>query len=129
MALNLKPALQALQVDGADGTRASAALEKWVARLGKALPAETALQISFFVVLIGLHNGLLNFFEFLKNFVIRFFEYRVSGVAPLNLSLWLLINFHFGGVLCVSDLFDRELNSSNFEDVFFLNFIILLKMR
>lgn len=83
MALDFEPRLQAVQVNAADSTSALAALQQWVFWAGVRLPAESALSLGVLLFWDILHMCLLNLYELLEEFIIRWVEDGVGSMTAL----------------------------------------------
>ena len=106
-------------MDLTDRSSALARTKERVLQASLRRPTETALALRVFMRHVLHSGGHLN--ELLEVFLIRVCEERVSAVA-LFLSRLLIINFH---LICLANLLHRKLYSSNFQDVLFLNFVVL----
>jgi hypothetical protein len=89
------------------------------------LPTESALEVTFLVHLLVLHNRRLNFLKFFKKLIIWFFKNTVCAVATLLLFISSFINLHISSITCIANFLHSKLYSPDFQNVLLLNFIVL----
>ena len=118
-------------MNASDSAGAFAALQKRVFRSGAGHPAEAALHLVFIFGVLCVSDCVRNFNKLFPKFVIRFFKDTVGGVPSLHLDRGglVLVDVHLIWVGGVSNFFDGEFYPANFEDVLFLNFVVLQRLQ
>ena len=112
-----------------DRPRTATALQKRIFWRSISLPAEATLVFGVLVGLIWCHNRLFDLLKLFEEFVVWFIENTVGTVTALFFIRRNFVYLHFSRIARVSDLFHCKFNSPNFQNVLFLNFVVLKRFN
>ena len=101
-----------------------ACTEQWIISRGSRDPTEPALLV--LILLVCFHNR-WHLFELFPFFIIRICKYWVWTVTSLLLFFLFRVYIHRLAVTWITDFLDGKLDTTDLENVFLLNFIILWK--
>ena len=101
-----------------------ACTEQWIISRGSRDPTEPALLV--LILLVRFHDS-WHLFELFPFFIIRICKYWVWTVTSLLLFFLFRVYIHRLAVTWITNFLDGKLDTTDLENVFLLNFIILWK--